>query len=261
MEKQLVRLKSFFKITSIDEEKYVIRGVFSTGDEDRHGEVIDQSGWDVKDFLQNPVIQLFHDCQQFPVAKAIELGMNQEGNLAGAIQFAVEEYDVAKTAFNLYKNGFMRAFSVGFECLMSEMDPVNDTVVLKKNTLYEISCVNVPANAGALAYSKGIDMKPLEAAMKTRDRKAAASHEIELDAMLSEDEAIDVISKADVKTIEKAIRALTDALNAISKPDTAKAEAGAKVERSAHCAGGNKKIPVNVINRALRSLLSVKKLK
>ena len=58
----------------------------------------------------------------------------------------------------------MRAFSVGFSA--GKADIVDDQIILKNNTLYEVSTVSVPANAMALAKSKGIDISALEDKIK-----------------------------------------------------------------------------------------------
>lgn len=55
----------------------------------------------------------------------------------------------------------MKAFSVGYICEEIDFDK-KDTPIHKINTLLEISAVNVPANALALAKQKGIDIAPLE---------------------------------------------------------------------------------------------------
>jgi hypothetical protein len=89
----------------------------------------------------------------------------------GAIQFVVKEYDFAKTIYNLYKGGYMRAFSVGFETPMESVEEMEGAIILREANLYEVSAVNVPANAMALAYSKGIDISPLRKMIK--DRKDA----------------------------------------------------------------------------------------
>ncbi len=158
-----------------DDEKYIIRGVFSTGDVDRQGEVVVQDGWKLDEFLKNPVILWAHDHWQPAIGKVVELAKSTVG-LEGAIQFAVDEYDFAKTIYNLYKGGFMRAFSVGFQNNKYEIDQENDIVYLKENTLFEISAVNVPANAMALAYSKGIDVGPLER-VRENLRKTATNYQ------------------------------------------------------------------------------------
>ena len=161
--KKIVTKNISLKIKEVQEENYIIRGVFSTGDEDRHGEIVDQKGWKLDEFMSNPVVLFAHDQYRPAVGKVIEL-KNDDGILEGAIQFAVKEdtSGLAETLYNLYKGRFMSAFSVGFENNLTEYNAEDDTIILKENTLYELSCVNVPANNMALAYSKGINIEPLE---------------------------------------------------------------------------------------------------
>jgi HK97 family phage prohead protease len=149
-----------FTPKDIDEERKSLRAVFSTGDVDRHGEIVDQKSWILKDYLKNPVVLFSHDHSQPPVGKVIGLGYNESGDLEGEIQFAAKEYPFANILWNLYKGGFMKAFSVGFSAGSAEVE--DEQVILKDNTLYEISTVSVPANALALAKSKGLDVSPLE---------------------------------------------------------------------------------------------------
>lgn len=172
MKKELIRKQFHFKITGVDESKYVISGVFSTGGEDRHGEVVDQMGWKLDEFMQNPVVLFAHDPYQPAVGKVINIGKDANGNLSGDIQFAAEEYPFAMIIYRLYLGGFMRAFSVGFMNDKYEVDQETDTLILRENTLMEISCVNIPANAAALAEQKGIDLTEYRAKM-TDMRKAA----------------------------------------------------------------------------------------
>lgn len=252
-----------FKQTSVDETNYIVRGKFSTGTEDRDGEIIDQKGWRLDDFMRNPVILFAHDHYQPAVGKCVEIGLDQDGDLAGAIQFAVNENDDAMSIFKLYAGGFMRAFSVGFENIRYEYDEVNDRTTLLENVLYEISCVNVPAAADALAAQSGIDMAPVRKMMakalwdnegKTPSDdggKMATKEEKQV-------EAVAILAGAPKEKLRSAIRALTEALNDGTEPDTAEAEGTRKVERPAG-AGGIKKIPVKLINRAVKELLAAKK--
>lgn len=163
---KIIRQKLLFRMKAVNETDYTISGVFSTGGQDRQGETIDQNGWKLDEYMQNPVVLFAHDHYQPAVGRVIELAKDGNGNLVGTIQFAAKEYDFAMTLFNLYKGGFMKAFSVGFINDKYEIDQENDTVTLLVNTLYELSCVNVPANAMALAYSKGIDISPIQRVMK-----------------------------------------------------------------------------------------------
>lgn len=149
-----------FTPKEINVEAKSLRAVFSTSDVDRHGEVVDQKSWLLDDFLRNPVVLFGHDHGQPPVGKIVNLGYNADGNLEGEVKFAADEYPFANVIWNLYKGGFMKAFSVGFAA--GRVDVVDGQVILKDNTLFEISTVSVPANAFALAKSKGIDCSALE---------------------------------------------------------------------------------------------------
>ena len=117
-------LKKLFntKIKEIDEKENSIRFIFSTDDEDRHGEIVDQKGWDLNEYLKNPVVLFAHDHYQPAVGQVTELRLNEDSNLEGVIKFAVDEYEFAKTLFNLYKGKFMRAVSAGFINKKYEID-------------------------------------------------------------------------------------------------------------------------------------------
>lgn len=152
-----------FKIKDIDEENRTFTAVASDDSTDRHGESIKQDGWDLENFVKNPVVPWGHDYYMPPVAKAIEIGM-VDGKLMFKPQFAsIEELsedptnpsDWAKfvdTIYRMYKGGYLRAFSVGF--IPKEMD--GDTFI--KQELLEVSAVTVPSNpnALALAFKEGV---------------------------------------------------------------------------------------------------------
>lgn len=160
----IVKKNLLFVTKAIDEVNHIIRGVFSTSGEDRHGEIVDQNGWKLEEYMANPVILFAHDHYTPAVGKCLELTKDGNGNLEGAIQFAVEEdtSGLAATLWGLYSKKFMRAFSVGFQNDLYEVDQETDTIILRENTLFEISCVNVPANAMALAKGIGMDMTSIE---------------------------------------------------------------------------------------------------
>jgi HK97 family phage prohead protease len=148
-----------------DLANYIIRGVFSTVDEDRHGEVVDQRGWNVKEYLLNPVVLFNHDHSIPAVAKMIDLYDGPNG-LEGAMQFAADVSPFAKELFGLYAGSFMNAFSCGFLNDVYEYDQQNDKIILRENTLLEVSCVNVPANAYALAKSIGMNVEAIGKAIE-----------------------------------------------------------------------------------------------
>lgn len=157
---KLLRKQFEFNVKEIDKEKHIIRAVISSGQPDRHGEIVDQASWNLEEYKKNPVVLAFHDHWQPAIGKALEIFINNDGMLEAVVQFAVEEYEFAKTMFNLYAGGFMKAFSVGF---MSEnQEEANGFRILKNNTLYEFSAVNIGADALALAKQKGLDVSLLE---------------------------------------------------------------------------------------------------
>lgn len=120
--------------------------IASTAVEDRHGEVIDQKGWDLKNFKKNPVLQWAHD-HTIPA-----IGIARNIKIAdGKLVFTPVFHDLtpeAKALKAMYEGTdeyepILNSFSVGFRAL--EMDGNTYT----KSELLEISAVNVPANPEA----------------------------------------------------------------------------------------------------------------
>ena len=232
-------LKKLFntKVKEINEEENSIRFIFSTDDEDRHGEIVDQKGWDLNEYLKNPVVLFAHDHYQPAVGQVTELRLNEDSNLEGVIKFAVDEYEFAKTLFNLYKGKFMRAVSAGFINKKYEIDEENDTFTLKENTLLEMSMVNVPANSMALAKSAGIDVSSIEKLLDERKTKV-------------------VLKDADIERIGKEIstninKNLNKGLANITKVETPKGKS--------KIITGKKKFTTKQINKAVRILLKEKR--
>lgn len=130
----------------------VVDVVVSTESVDRDGEVLSIKGLDTKNFQSNPVVLLHHDYHDFPIGKAVKLTKTKDGQLTARVQFAIDEYDKAHTAYKLAKGGYFSGVSIGF--IPKEMQ---DNVFTKSEML-EFSFVTVPANPEALmqAKSKGI---------------------------------------------------------------------------------------------------------
>ena len=162
----MVKKDLIFEVKASNDDNRTIEGVFSTADVDRSGDPpIEQESWNLKNFKKNPVVLFAHDSRNIPIGKVTKLKLDEKGNLAGKIMFAVDEGvgiygDLIKTVYNLYKGKFMRAFSVGFK--LGEITDDKKGMKLVKNELLEISCVPVPANALALAKVKGLDLEALD---------------------------------------------------------------------------------------------------
>ena len=144
-----------WEIKSVDREARTFWAVASTEEKDRDGDVISSKGWDLKHFKDNPVILWAHDYRELPVAKALNI-QKGDGKLRFKPQFA--EHQKAKDVFDLYADGYLKAFSVGFIPQVSE-DMEDGGKFFKKAELLEISAVPVPSNPGALAEirAKGIE--------------------------------------------------------------------------------------------------------
>lgn len=133
-----------------------IIGVASTADPDRDREIIIQQGWDLKNFLENPVILAHHNYHNFPIGKAVDIGI-EDGKLTFKMKFtdATEE---ARQAYQLVKEGVLNTFSVGF--IPREYD-AEDQNIIRKAELLEISLVTVPANPKAVVIAKGMKKNDL----------------------------------------------------------------------------------------------------
>lgn len=130
-------------IKAVDAKERTITALVSTGEKDRSGEYIPPEEWKLANYEKNPVILWAHNYDQPPVAKALWSKADKTG-LIQKIQFAKTAF--ANDIFELYSEGFMNAFSVGF---MSNRDEA-DSNILRNCELLEVSCVPVPCNANAL---------------------------------------------------------------------------------------------------------------
>lgn len=146
----------------------------STEAVDRDGDVILATGWQLDDYLKNPVIMGFHEYDKFPYAKStktyldytskelkFEVKFPTIGELTsfpGNGDMIAEHAKSIDLAYNMYKNGYMNAVSVGFVGLEStprvhESDGYLGKIYTKCSLL-ELSLVPVPSNPTALQDAK-----------------------------------------------------------------------------------------------------------
>jgi HK97 family phage prohead protease len=135
--------------------------VFSTFDLDRFDERVDPAGWDVKRYLENPVIQWAH-CYSIPAIGRADGVFADDKGLHGNIVFNSKDYDPFGWGIGKrVKAGVIRAGSVGFRILEIELPSKEDAdigpskdgtaLIFRKQELLEFSICNVPANPFALA--------------------------------------------------------------------------------------------------------------
>ncbi len=125
--------------------------VASLEEEDRAGDVVLASGWELGAFKANPVVLWAHDYGRPAIGKAIRVWI--DGNaLMAQIRFAPTPFAWEVRA--LYLEGFMRGISVGFRALETERRDSStggSGILFKRQELLEISAAPVPLNPAALA--------------------------------------------------------------------------------------------------------------
>lgn len=131
--------------------------IATDGSIDRDGEVIDPNSWNFDNFLKNPVLLWAHNYSKPPIGKVLEI-TRQGSKILFKPQFAVEILEDAKQAYELYKEGFLNAFSVGFRPTRWEDREMGGKMVrvFLETELLEISAVPVPANPNAIVLARGM---------------------------------------------------------------------------------------------------------
>lgn len=155
--------------------------IASTPAVDRQGESIDQTGWELENYLKNSVLLWAHDYSQPPIGVVDKIGL-ENGNLVIEGRFAPTEF--AQQIRKLYDLQMVNTVSVGF--IPKEMNGN----VITKSELLEVSVVPVPANPQALSLRQikeaGVELEMLktkgfEIEFKDTEQKGAVQDR--LDAM------------------------------------------------------------------------------
>lgn len=149
---------SLKSLKDVSQDTGTFKMVISTDDTDRHGEVVSQDGWQLTNYLQNPIVLWGHDSYAIPVGITDKLYIevtNGRKALIAEGRFAAHEF--AQTLRQLYDAGMLKASSVGF----IPMEYEGNTIT--KAELLEWSFVSIPANPFALDAAKalGLDVAAL----------------------------------------------------------------------------------------------------
>lgn len=155
-----------FTLEEVNEvEDLVLEFVISTGTVDRDADTINPNGWKLDAYNKNPVVLFAHDYNSPPVATALATWV-EDGKLKSRAKFTPKEvYPFGYMVYQLYKNGFMKATSVGFKPIKWKYSENRDGGIdFEEQELLEWSCVPVPSNPEALivASTKGIDIEPMK---------------------------------------------------------------------------------------------------
>ena len=139
-----------FKAAELQKDSF--HWVMSTFDTDRDFEKVDQAGWELKNYLSNPVVLWSHD-YSIP-AIGVAKNVTAENFLEGDIEFNDREFDEFGWSIGQrVKAGVLRCGSVGFRVDEVEFLEASDRdcgLIYRKQELLEFSICCVPANPFAV---------------------------------------------------------------------------------------------------------------
>lgn len=194
-----------------DEEMSLIAYANKSNVIDRSGDLITDDAWQLDNFNNNSVICAFHQYSRPPIAKALWVKVVKGEGLRMKIKFA--STDEGKEFYQLYKEGILNAFSVGFRGLeykyIEDFDQEDiekysvggdiPRCVFTKVELFEVSAVAIPDNQAALVErhangefkTKGVEDFYLEVSKDFNlDDIEIETKEIEIDEVKTEDKAL-----------------------------------------------------------------------
>lgn len=149
--------------------------ICSTGSVDRQDDTVDPDGWRLDNYKKNPVVLWVHDSRQPPVAKSLEIKVEDKKLKSTALFVTADLYPFGYMIGQMYAKGFLNAVSVGFDPIKYARVEDKDRpwgIDFLEQELLEYSCCPIPANPEALVEAKaaGVDTAPLlEWAVKVLD--------------------------------------------------------------------------------------------
>lgn len=171
MERQQIRkLFNSVETKAIEGRRLTVR--ISTNSVDRSGDIVQPQGAVLDNYIKNPIVAQFHNYSKPAIAKTIDIQTTDAGIMA-TLEFPPEgTYADADVLYELYKGGFMQAWSIGFIPLEYKDLATGGREYLRWELL-EYSAVLVPDNPEALTMlrSKGLDTEAVEKEIKIAELK------------------------------------------------------------------------------------------
>jgi len=143
---------------AFDAKTRSVEAVLSSETIDGQGEIIDQASWRLARYLQNPIVLHMHSVRDvLGHAQAIRI---IDGQLQARVVFATTA--LAEEVATLFRDGAMRAFSVGFRPGRIEQQLVGTRTIrrLLDCELMEVSAVSIPSNPDAVVKHKSLGLVP-----------------------------------------------------------------------------------------------------
>lgn len=178
----IIKKQINFEVKQLGDEKdRVLRFVGSDESADRDNDVIEVAGWKTSEYMKNPVFLWAHNGYSVPpIGKTLKVEKDMVSKrlifdikfptleeLSSDIENPSEHAKFTDMIYNMYKNGYLNATSVGFRGV--KFKTRDDPEVLDKpewnrgrryieQNLLEISAVNIPANPNALQTAKSFGL-------------------------------------------------------------------------------------------------------
>lgn len=211
IENQVKNLSTILEVKSLDKESRIIRGVIgTTGNLDRHGDMVNPDGWVLENFLKNPVIFVNHMSWKLPVGKAIEVRKLENG-LEFDIQFAKGTQE-ADEVWALVEQKIMQAWSVGF--IVLEWGRAGDAYTIMKQELLELSIVGLPANPDAMSPKQAKSLKALQEYIEAHGEKVEEKH-IEEEDVVEPEKKDEEDKEVKAEPESKALETILEKLNTL----------------------------------------------
>ena len=139
-------LNTTIKKISEDADYITIRGMASTKDTDRVGDIMDPDCWTkggLDNYMANPIILFNHDYNR-PIGRGTDVKVTKNG-----LELTAKISKADRYISKLIQDGVLSTFSVGFK--VREADHMKETggLRIKDAELYEVSVVSIPANQAA----------------------------------------------------------------------------------------------------------------
>lgn len=108
---------------------------------DRSGDSILPNGYNLENFLKNPILLSYHDRYE-PVGKIVDISVSLEG-----LEITAEVHKMLNPkVYYAVEQGILKTFSVGFKSYDTAYDPDSDVYYYREVELLEVSIVSVPDN-------------------------------------------------------------------------------------------------------------------
>lgn len=145
-EKSMFVLNTTIKKISEDADYITIRGMASTKDTDRVGDIMDPDCWTkggLDNYMSNPIILFNHDYNR-PIGRGTDVKVTKNG-----LELTAKISKADRYISKLIQDGVLSTFSVGFK--VRDADHMKETggLRIKDAELYEVSVVSIPANQAA----------------------------------------------------------------------------------------------------------------